>query len=52
MTGLPLVISCVGTGEMLTPTVREISHDEAVALQREWQRIVAAAAAKAGSAKS
>ena len=33
-------------GEMLTPVVKEISRDEAIALQREWQRAVAVAAAK------
>ena len=29
---------------MITPVVKEISRDEALALQREWQRAVAAAA--------
>ena len=32
---------------MLTPVVKEISRDQAIALQREWQRAVAASAAKA-----
>jgi hypothetical protein len=33
-------------GEMITPVVKEISRDQALALQREWQRTVAVAAAK------
>ncbi len=33
-------------GEMITPVVKEISRDQALALQREWQRTVAIAAAK------
>jgi hypothetical protein len=36
---------------MLTPVVQEISHDEAVALQRQWQQSVAASLAKASDAK-
>jgi hypothetical protein len=39
-------------GEMLTPVVQEISHDEALALQRQWQMSVAASLAKANGAKS
>ena len=38
-------------GEMLTPVVKEISRDQALALQREWQRAVAVAAAKADQHK-
>ena len=38
-------------GEMLTPVVKEISRDQAIALQREWQRAVAVAAAKADERK-
>ena len=37
---------------MLTPQVQEISHDQAVALQKQWQLSVAASLAKAGGAKS
>ena len=37
---------------MLTPVVQEISHDQAVALQKQWQLAVAATQAKAGPAKS
>jgi hypothetical protein len=36
---------------MITPVVHEISHDEALALQRQWQKSVAAALAKASDAK-
>lgn len=38
-------------GEMITPVVNEISRDQALALQREWQRAIAQAAAKASGAK-
>ncbi len=34
-------------GEMVTPVVKEISRDQAIALQREWQRAVAVASVKA-----
>jgi hypothetical protein len=37
---------------MITPTVQEISHDQAVALQRQWQASVAAAIAKVSGVKS
>jgi hypothetical protein len=36
---------------MITPVVHEISHDQAVALQRQWQQSVAASLAKASEAK-
>ena len=37
---------------MLTPVVNEISHDQALALQKQWQVAVAASLAKASGAKS
>ena len=37
--------------EMLTPVVKEISRDQAIALQREWQRAIAVAAAKSEDRK-
>ncbi len=37
---------------MLTPRVTEISHDQAVALQKQWQLSVASALAKAAGAKA
>ena len=40
-------------GQMVLPTVTEISHDRAIELQREWQRaVVAAEKAKAAAAKT
>ena len=34
---------------MITPVVKEISRDQALALQREWQRAAAAAAAQSNA---